>query len=179
MTHGRKREWNSETARNNISGIFKGLGDIMDRLSELGSELSKNLEFAGQAGEKRRPFQGVYGFSIKVGSGGDGVKVEPFGHVQKRAGAEAEVHEVREPMIDTFQDGEDFHLIAEMPGIGEKDLRIDIQEDILTLTAEAGDKRYRKEVLLPRPYKRQDSTIFCNNGIVDIKLRRSGARDES
>jgi HSP20 family protein len=40
---------------------------------------------------------------------------------------------------------------------------------VLTISAEKGDKKYRKEVLLPHPYAREKMQISCNNGMVEIK----------
>lgn len=175
-------------ARENVGAILKGLGEIMDRLGDLGGEVSRRFEFSG-ASEKGKPWQGVYGFSVKVGGHGEGVKVEPFGNVQrpgrpgrtstgaktadKQPEAEAPVHEIREPVIDTFEEeGEVFRIIAEMPGISEKELVLELEDDILTLSARSGDKHYRKEVLLPRTYRREDLRVVCNNGLVDIQLRQ-------
>lgn len=174
-----------------FQGISKGLGEIMSRLGELGGELTRRFSTASsEPGE--RPYKAVYGFSITIGNPGAGssgaagqagaakaagqgtrVKVEPFGNVSrnKEKDAEAPVHELREPLVDVFEEGDVFCIIAEMPGISEKDLQIEIEGDILTLAARAGDKHYRKEVLLPRPYKREGMTLVCNNGIVDIKLK--------
>jgi HSP20 family protein len=60
-------------------------------------------------------------------------------------------------------------VVAEMPGIDEKDVKLDIKDDLLTIYAERGDKKYRKEVLLPRSYPREKMYISCNNGILEIK----------
>lgn len=39
----------------------------------------------------------------------------------------------------------------------------------MTLTATRGDKRYRKEILLPGVYPRGKMKVTCNNGVVEIK----------
>ena len=63
-----------------FGGIFKGLADLVEKLGDLaekGGELSRTGEI-GAEGAK-----GVYGFSVKVGLGGEGVKVQPFGNIAK------------------------------------------------------------------------------------------------
>jgi HSP20 family protein len=40
---------------------------------------------------------------------------------------------------------------------------------VLTIQAEEGDKKYRKELLLPGTYPREKMTVSCNNGILEIK----------
>lgn len=184
MTIRNSRGKNLGSARENLGAIFKGLGELMERIGDLGGELTRRFE-AGEKGEApKHPFKAVYGFSIKVGAQGEGVKVEPFGNIspeKKRAepkkdsaGAEVKVHEVREPLVDIFEEGEDgalCRIIAELPGISEKDLSIELEADILVLSAQNADKHYHKELLLPRPYDRNKMTVSCNNGIVDILLK--------
>jgi HSP20 family protein len=162
-----------------LGGLFKGLGDMVEKLAELaekGEALKKEGEFAGTLEGKE--LKGVYGFSVKVGLGGEGLKVEPFGNLHKNtATGEAVVSEVREPMVDIFEEKDHVLVVAEMPGIGEKDLHLDLKDDLLILSAEKGNKQYRKEVLLPGTFHRDAMTVSCNNGVVEIKCpKTAGAR---
>jgi HSP20 family protein len=68
-----------------------------------------------------------------------------------------------------FEESDHILVVAEMPGIGPDDLRIEVKDDILTLSAEKGTTRYRKEILLPRAVQLDKTTISCNNGIVEVK----------
>lgn len=152
-----------------VRAMLRGLGDIMDRLGQLaqsGGEVSGGSP-PGKGGAGKG-IKGVYGFSVKVG-GGDGVVIEPFGnlHKDKKTG-EAVVHEVREPAIDVFDEDDGLRIVAEMPGISAAEVHLEVVEDVLTLSAAAGDKRYRKEILLTRAYTRQQATVTCNNGVVEI-----------
>ncbi|MBI5419303.1 MAG: Hsp20/alpha crystallin family protein [Deltaproteobacteria bacterium] len=154
-----------------LGGIMKGLADLVEKLGELaekGEELSKAGEIQGKKGVK-----GVYGFTVKVGLGDQGIKVEPFGNVRtdKRTG-QAEVQEIREPMADVFEEKGFVLVVAEMPGIGAQDVRIDLRDDVLAIAAERGDKKYRKEILLPGNFSPDKMTVACNNGVVEIKLLR-------
>lgn len=169
-----------------VQGISKGLGEIMSRLGELGGELTRRFSIqaeetgkpTGTDAEKGadRPFKAVYGFSVTVGGPGSRtggparIKVEPFGNVTRKADKEVPVHEVREPLVDVFEEDGALRIVAEMPGISDKDLRIELEGDILVLSAKTADKHYRKEVLLPRAFRRENMTVQCNNGIVDLKL---------
>jgi HSP20 family protein len=40
---------------------------------------------------------------------------------------------------------------------------------VLTISAERGDKKYRKEVLLPRSVSKEKMQVSCNIGILEIK----------
>lgn len=153
-----------------VGGIFKGLADLVEKLGEL-AETGEELKRTGQIHGKQ--VKGVYGFSVKVGLGDEGITVEPFGNIRKDDEAgQAVVQEIREPMVDIFEEKDHILLVAEMPGIGPEDLHIELKDDILTLAAEKGEKRYRKEVLLPEAVQQETMTVTCNNGIVEIKCLR-------
>jgi len=158
-----------------LGGLFKGLSSLVEKLADLaetGEALKKSGEFQGKAGGKE--LKGVYGFSVKVGLGGEGLKVEPFGNIHKEKSGDqvSVVHEVREPMVDVFEEKDYVLVIAEMPGVGAEDLRLEAKDDILTLSAEKKDKKYRKEILLPGTFQREKMTVTCNNGVVEIKCLR-------
>ena len=152
-----------------FEGILGGLTDLVEKLGEL-AEKGEKLSSSGHIHGKDKKLKGVYGFSVKVGLGGEGAKVEPFGNIRKdeRTG-ESVVQEVREPMVDMFEEKEYTLLVAEMPGISAEDVRIEVKDDLLTMRAEKGDTKYYKEVLLPRAYQREKMEVTCNNGILEIK----------
>ena len=156
--------------RGSFGGIFKGLADLIEKLGDLaekGEQLKKSGEF------QQRDLKGVYGFSVKMGLGDKGdqeVKVEPFGNVRRdeRSG-ETVVQEIREPVVDVFEEKDHVLVVAEMPGISTKDVRLEVKDDLLTIYAEKKDKKYRKEILLPRAYPREKMKLTCNNGILEIR----------
>ena len=156
-----------------FGGVFKGLADLIEKLGDL-AEKGEQLKQSGEF--QQRDVKGVYGFSVKVGLGDKGdkeVKVEPFGNVRKdgRTG-ETVVQEIREPVVDVFEEKDHTLVVAEMPGIGTKDVHLEVKDDLLTIYAEKRDKKYRKEILLPRSYPREKMKISCNNGILEIKCVR-------
>ena len=114
-----------------------------------GEQLKKSGEFHQQ------DVKGVYGFSVKVGLGDKGdqeIKVEPFGNVRRdESSGETVVQEIREPVVDVFEE-KDHH-----PG-GGRDARHQHQgreagrsrTTCSPFIAEKQDKKYRKEILLPR-----------------------------
>jgi HSP20 family protein len=63
-------------------------------------------------------------------------------------------------------------VIAELPGIGQEDLSVELHEDILSINAERGNKKYEKEVLLPASFKPEQMTQNCRNGMLEIKFQR-------
>jgi HSP20 family protein len=101
--------------------------------------------------------------------------VEPFGNIRKdKKTGEAVVQEIHEPLVDVFEDADATTLIAEMPGVGPDDIRIEVRDDVLTVFAEEGEKKYRKEMLLSHALIREKITVTCNNGIVTIRCEKAG-----
>jgi len=74
--------------------------------------------------------------------------------------------------VDVFEEQDHALVVAEMPGISAKDVRLEAKDDLLTISAEKRDKKYRKEILLPRSYPREKMKVSCNNGILEIKCVR-------
>jgi len=82
------------------------------------------------------------------------------------------VDEVREPIVDVFDEREKLVVIAELPGVEEKDIHLDVKDDIINLYAEAKDRKYSKEVLLPSPVDANSMESSYKNGVLEIKLRK-------
>jgi len=154
-----------------LEGILDGVSDLIGKLGDLaekGEQFSKTVRFQGKGPAK--DLKGVYGFSVKTGLGGEDLKVEPFGNIRRdEKSGEAVVQEIREPVVDVFEEENYTLVVAEMPGIGEEDVRLEVKDDLLTLYAEKGNKKYRKEVLLPHNYPREKMHLLCNNGVLEIK----------
>ncbi len=159
----------------NVGGILGGLGNLIEKLSELaekGKELRESGEFTSEEGK----VQGVYGFTIRTGLGKDGeedIKVEPFGNVHKdRQTGKPVVHEVREPIVDLFDESDHVLVIAELPGVGAEDVRLELHSDLLIVEASKEDKKYRKEVHLPQAFADQKMTHTCHHGLLEIRLEK-------
>ena len=96
---------------------------------------------------KEGGLKGVYGFTVKTGLGGqdDQIRVEPFGNIRKdKKTGEAVVQEIHEPPLDVFEDESGTTLIAEMPGVGPEDIKIEVRDDVLTVFAKKGGKNTGK-----------------------------------
>lgn len=154
-----------------LGGIFKGLGAFLDLVSELAesgqSEFRREGEFKVPGSKETKA---VYGVSVRVGPEGR-PKVEPFGNIRADRVRGPVVDETREPLVDVFDEGGEVVVIAEMPGVSESDIHVEPREDILTLSASTGERKYHKEVLLPRPVKPDDFAISYRNGILELRLK--------
>ena len=177
--HGKKGV--VEGAGGGATGFFSSLGTLLEQLGELaekGGELRREGTLGGSGPDDK--VRGVYGFNIKVGLGdkGDkGIKVEPFGNVRKdEETGRAVVQEVREPMVDVFEEPDRVLVVAEMPGVGDEDVQVELKDDILAISATKGEKKYRKEVLLPQSFTPAQMTHTCRNGVLEVALRKPAAK---
>jgi HSP20 family protein len=172
---GDKTPPDSTNANMNIDlgfgGLFKGLGDFMDVLSNMmesgQTETTQTGEFNVKGlGDKAR---GVYGLSIRSGLGGV-PQVERFGNIRATTQGPV-VADVREPLVDVFDEGEEMILAAELPGVSEAEITVEAQEDILSLQT-TGERKYAKEILLAHPVDPATMRKTYKNGILEIRLKK-------
>ena len=130
-----------------FGGLFKGLGNLIDLASKLSEE---GVEKKGEIRGLPKGAKGVYGFSIRTLAGKP--LIESFGNIKETAKGPV-VEEVREPMIDVFDEQDHILVIAELPGVSENEIKIEVAGDILNLIASDKDRKYAKEILLPGKVK--------------------------
>jgi HSP20 family protein len=154
-----------------FGGLFRGLGDLVDLVSKMATEgeelVSKQQEFRIKTGEEEA--RAVYGFSVRMGVGGI-PRVERFGNVRPTEEGPV-VAEVREPMVDLFDEESEILVVVEMPGVVEEEIQVEIREDILAIESH-GSRRYGKEILLPAPVDAATLEQTYRNGILEIRLKK-------
>ncbi len=159
-----------------LGGLFKGLSNLMDatvQLAEKGESLSKSgeIHFSGLDKLKGlKDLKGVYGVRISTMSDGR-PSVRPFGNIKKSPDGPV-VEETREPLVDVFDDADSIQIVAEMPGVSQNDIEVDVSGDIVGITAISGARKYRKELLLPIKGKNKKFTSSFKNGILEIKIKK-------
>ena len=78
----------------------------------------------------------------------------------------------REPITDIFDEKNEIVVIAEMPGIEQDDIKIDLKEDILEISAVSKSRSYSKEMLLPAKVSKQNLRHKFTNGILEIRIKK-------
>lgn len=154
-----------------LGGLFEGMGKLFDLVSKITEEGKGEYTRTGEIKGLGDKAKGIYGFSIKMGIGGQPT-VEHFGNIKKTDRGSVEVAEVREPIVDVFDEGDHLVVIAELPGVEEDDIDLEIKGDILSLKAEGEDRKYSKEVLLPSEVKAESMETQYKSGILEIKLAK-------
>jgi HSP20 family protein len=149
-----------------FGGVFKGLGNLIDLAAKLSEE---RVERKGEIRGLPKGAKGVYGFSIRTLAGKP--VIETFGNIRETTKGTI-VEEVREPIVDVFDEEDRILVIAELPGVSEDELKIEVAGDILNLTASGKDRKYAKEILLPCKVKADSVKTSYKNGIVEITLEK-------
>jgi HSP20 family protein len=149
-----------------FGGLFKGLGNLIDLASKLSEE---GYERRGEIRGLPKGAKGVYGFSIRTLAGKP--VIESFGNIRETAKGPI-VEEVREPMVDVFDEKDRISVIAELPGVSESEIKIEVAGDILNLAASDRDRKYAKEILLPSKVKPDSAKTSYKNGILEITLEK-------
>ena len=153
-----------------VGGLFRSLGeavDLLGKLVEIGGTHARQGEFRVSGLENKA--RGVYGFSIRTGLGGEtGALVERFGNVHaSREGFV--VDEVREPLVDVFDERDEVAITAELPGAKEAEIVVAVTGDRLSIESK-GERRYAKEVVLPVEVDVAGLKKKYNNGVLEIRV---------
>ena len=149
-----------------FGGLFKGLGNLIDLASKLSEE---GVEKKGEIKGLPKDVRGVYGFNITTLAGKP--VIETFGNIRETAKGPV-VEEVREPIVDVFDEENRILVIAELPGVSENEIKIEVAGDILNIAASGRNRKYAKEILLPRKVEADSVKTSYKNGILEVTLEK-------
>lgn len=160
-----------------MEGVLRGLGEVIPGFGELVKGLEKSEAFqerleAANAEIERR--MGKAPPSSRVG--GNRRSIIPPRTTLKvnrsTLGEESSMPALQKDVIaDMFDEGDRFMVIAELPGINEKDIEIEVKSDRLVLFARSQGRQYRKDIVLPCTVKEKPSSTY-KNGILKISLEK-------
>lgn len=157
-----------------LDGLFGLLGNMVEQLNDVAEHaekgtFSKEGEFNVKGlGEKGR---GIYGVSVKMGLGGEPA-VQTFGNIHPTKKGSPEVSDVREPLVDVFDEGDEVLVIAEMPGVDEKDISVKVTGAELKIITK-GEFQYAKEVELPVKVKQKPLRKTYRNGLLELRFAKA------
>ena len=78
----------------------------------------------------------------------------------------------REPLVDLFEEAHHLIVLAELPGVDEKDLNIKAEENTLTISADTATRKYLKKVELPTPIRKDTIKSTYKNNILQVRLEK-------
>jgi len=176
-TQRRARKKKEERAESDfgLGGVFKGLGSFIELLAEMAEKGETLTQRSGEIQGLREGMRGVYGFNVRMGLGGT-PQVQQFGNVRATSAGPV-VDEVREPIVDVFDEGDSILVVAEMPGVSISDVQIDVKGDVLSIsTAQTAPRKYAKEVLLPAAVNVATQKSTFKNGVLELRFDKAGGK---
>lgn len=151
-----------------LDRIIEGLGKseaFQERLKAIDEELEARLRSEPLA---RREVRGGVS-SIPGHPRGRPMGGRPTSGRRRAPVLEPEVPAVEEPPADVFDEGAYLKVVAELPGVEEKDIKADLTEDRLVISAETLAHKYHKEIALPSAPKGKVERLY-RNGILELTL---------
>ena len=134
---------------------FKELDEMWDEMKTSG-----NVQTLG-------PY--YYGYSMTVGPDGKPV-VKEYGNVRPGLLPTAES---REPLVDVIVDDKEkvLKLVAEMPGVEKKDIKIEVIGRTINIDAERGDRKYHTKVPIKHKVDEDSVKAAYANGILEVSFK--------
>jgi HSP20 family protein len=117
-------------------------------------------------------FPYYYGYQITVGPDGK-PHIREFGNARPSAKGLIERSTVREPLVDTSLDEKDntLTITAEMPGITKQDVKVAVDDGLVTISAEKGEKKYHTKLPIDTELDSDTAKATYTNGILELKIK--------
>jgi HSP20 family protein len=112
-----------------------------------------------------------YGYQVNIGPDGK-PHVKEFGNIQPR-GDHMQLG-VREPLVDVSVDEKEgtVKVIAEMPGADKSSIKVNAEEEHVTITANNSGKPYNAEVPLGNKVDPNTANASYTNGILQVIFKK-------
>ncbi len=78
----------------------------------------------------------------------------------------------KQPLVDVFEEDDYVVVLAELPGMEEKNVTIEADEITVTITAKNSLKNYVKKIKLPTPVVNSEMEVFYRNNVLQAKLKK-------
>lgn len=137
--------------------IFKRMSNSFFNVDDILEEFKEGNSGSG-------PY--YYGCSMTVGPDGKPV-VKEYGNVNPGLLPNSDT---REPIVDTIVDEKErvVKLIAEMPGVEKTDVKIVVDNKVVDVSAEHGEKKYHAKVPLKHKVDENSAKASYKNGILQL-----------
>lgn len=155
-------EWLRDPFEDLLKGVEEGLPeDFKDFITEEETPEGKVKRYG--------PF--IYGFSYTKEPGKE-PEIKEFGNIRpsyKRI--EPVPGGEREPLIDVIEQKDSYEVVAELPGVEQKDLKLHATEDSLEIKTE-NEIRFFKEIHFDTSVQPKSAKATYKNGVLSVKLKK-------
>ena len=146
-----------------IEREFSDAEDMLNRVF-------KTVAESGAEGLDTQPY--FYGYQITVGTDGK-PHIREFGNVRPSQKGLIEQSEVRQPLVDTSINEKENTMIitAEMPGITKEDVKVTMEEGLVKIHAEKGNKKYHTELPVDNELDADSTKASYINGVLELRIQ--------
>ena len=159
------------TFHNEINRIFKEMSRSFGSVDDIFEALQNTNGVSGPI---------YYGYTMTVGPDGKPV-IQEYGNVKPDMlptadscgcsnHSQSPVVEKREPLIDTLVDDKEktLKIVAEMPGVEKTDVSVVVDDDVVHIDAERGEKKYHVNVPIQQKVESDSPKANYKNGILEL-----------
>ena len=164
-----------------IEEMMKEMEEMMEReFSQFKTRIPEDLKRErklpdGSTIPEWGPF--VYGYSMTIGPDGK-PKIREFGNVKPSSEPEAcglnkpylDVKEERDPLVDIVNTNGEIKVIIELPGVAKEGIKLSGTENKLTISVEAPERKYFKEIEVPAKIDPKKAKKSHKNGVLEVTL---------
>ncbi len=182
-------EWFKRFGRR--SSIFGDIDRMIEEMEKEMAEAFKDMENTmpedmyrerrlpdGSVRREYGPF--VYGYSVKIGPDGKPI-IREFGNMKPGLTGEGRaplnLTERREPLVDVIEDGDTVKVVAELPGVEKRDIRLKATDHSLTINVDNPTRKYYKELEFPEEVDEKTAKSNYTNGVLEIVFRKKRRDD--
>jgi HSP20 family protein len=162
--------------------IDRMIEEMEKEMAEVFREMEKNMSRKsrlpeGSVRKEYGPY--VYGYSVKIGPDGKPI-VREFGNMKPGLGQGPPVSlsDKREPLIDTIEDKNSIKILAELPGVEKRDIKLHATSNKLTIKVDNPERNYYKELEFPFEIDVSKANSSYKNGVLEVNIEKKTS-DES
>jgi len=150
--------------------IFEEMDKEFSDAEDMLNRLFRTVRESGPGISSTLPY--YYGYQVTVGPDGK-PRIREFGNARPSTKGLMEQTNVRQPLVDTNFDEKENSLTitAEMPGITKQDVKVGVEEGLVTIHAEKGDKKYHTELPVTSELDADTAKATYTNGILELKIK--------
>ena len=147
------------------NGFFGGSFESIAKRME---KMFSDMENLGGTGVK------TYGYTVYTDSDGNR-QVREFGNAVD--GQDAQRGPAGGPLMDISLEEGVVRVIVEIPGTAKEDIALECTKNTLSVSADAGQKRFAETLALPCDVDPDSVRSEYNNGILEVVLARAASPD--
>jgi len=150
--------------------FFEQIDKEFSEAEDMLNRMFRTVRETGTTTSRESPY--FYGYQITIGPEGK-PHIREFGNVRPSSKGMIEQSTVRQPLVDTrFNEKENTMVItAEMPGITKEDVKVSMEEGLVTIHAEKGNKKYHTELPVEKELDTDSTKASYINGILELKIQ--------